>query len=153
MSTVLIVDDEPAVRSTLSIAFQREGHHVLEAPNGKVAMSLVQQYTIHGVLTDINMPVMDGLTLCTAVRCHEAEFRVRIPLWIMTGALSRYVLNRARDLGVNKVFTKPFELKTVVREVEAGLAPQTGNTYSPFGTTSESASCFLAASFVIGNSA
>ena len=74
--TILVVDDEPHMRRVLEIALSKLGHRVLAAGNGREAADLVQADTPDLVITDLRMPVMDGLELLSWLRRHEFEMPV-----------------------------------------------------------------------------
>jgi CheY-like chemotaxis protein len=63
MSTVLVVDDEPIVRSMISCPLEQLGYRVHPASHGREALSILRQEPIRMVLSDWNMPEMDGLAL------------------------------------------------------------------------------------------
>ena len=63
MPRVLIVDDEPAIRSLLSLAFVRAGYEVATAADAFKAMQLFAAESFHAILSDVQMPGMDGHSL------------------------------------------------------------------------------------------
>src|SRR5260370_40741113 len=70
-STVLIVDDDPISRKRLSDRLQSEGFRILQAANGREALSVLGDQTPSLILIDMAMPVMDGWKLVQALRCYE----------------------------------------------------------------------------------
>ena len=62
--SVLIVDDDAHIRRVLEVKLKRHGFQVLMASNGKTALDQIREKAPDAVITDINMPVMDGKTLC-----------------------------------------------------------------------------------------
>jgi CheY-like chemotaxis protein len=70
-STVLIVDDDPVTRKCLSTRLSSEGFRILEAANGREALSVLEDQTPSLILIDMHMPVMDGWKLVQAIRCYE----------------------------------------------------------------------------------
>src|SRR3990172_2187953 len=75
MATILVVDDEPAIRSFLSGALATEGHDVDEAGNGLEAMKKLAERSYHVLLTDLRMPEMDGIALLEGGREARAVQR------------------------------------------------------------------------------
>src|SRR5262245_54910889 len=71
--TLLIVDDEPSNRDSLSRIFTREGMNVLCAPDGKEALEVVRKQRVDVLLTDLMMPGISGLDLLKAVRSLGCE--------------------------------------------------------------------------------
>lgn len=84
MTTILIVDDEPDIVSTLSMVLQLEGFEIVEATNGEVALKRIQEARPDLVLSDVMMPVMNGLELLAAIK--GAPELQTIPVIIMSAA-------------------------------------------------------------------
>jgi two-component system, cell cycle sensor histidine kinase and response regulator CckA len=76
--TILLVEDEPAVRHLLGLALERAGYRVLEAPDGEHAVALFESHpgTIHLLLTDLRMPQMDGTELVRLLRARAPQLKV-----------------------------------------------------------------------------
>ena len=81
-STVLIVDDDPVTRKRLNDRLQSEGFRILEAANGREALSVLEDQTPSLILIDMHMPVMDGWKLVQAIRCYDEL--ANIPVVLMT---------------------------------------------------------------------
>src|SRR5213593_175943 len=82
MSNLLLVDDDDFVRSALSRALNRTGGFtVIPAEHGKRALELLATERVDAILTDLQMPVMDGLTLLAEL----FEKEIRLPVAVMTG--------------------------------------------------------------------
>ena len=85
MAVLLIADDDADVRAVLQMIFTRDGFTVVAAPDGRQALRLAQQHRPDAVLTDLDMPEMDGLSLCRALR---ADQRLRtVPVAVLSGSL------------------------------------------------------------------
>ncbi len=76
MARILIVDDESVVVDTYRLALEGEGHIVLSAANGKEAWNLWQQNTADLVVTDFQMPLMDGCELIKKIKERRSDFPV-----------------------------------------------------------------------------
>ena len=76
MARILVTDDEEGIRSFLAEALERDGHEVEQAENGAVALGLLQRRSFDVVLTDLQMPEMDGMALLTRVRDEQPETEV-----------------------------------------------------------------------------
>ena len=68
MRTVLIVDDAVSMRQMVSFTLKQGGYEVVEAEHGRDALNKLQNNTVDLIITDLNMPVMDGITLIQNVR-------------------------------------------------------------------------------------
>jgi DNA-binding NtrC family response regulator len=130
MSThnILIVDDEGQNRDFLSEILSQEDYNVSTASNGKEAISKLSQDLFHVVLTDLQMPELDGL----GVIRHLVENRINCIGIIFTGYGSVKTAVDAMRLGAFDYITKPFkpdEIKVVVKKALEHLALQEENTY------------------------
>ncbi|MEV0902189.1 response regulator [Actinoplanes sp. NPDC049802] len=83
MGTVLVVDDEPDLRFVLRRIFARAGHEVTEAGDGAAALTAIHQSPPDLVVTDMMMPVMDGVELIRALRADPAT--AAIPILSVSG--------------------------------------------------------------------
>lgn len=108
MAKILIIDDEPPVRSALRRILQAEGHEVLEAGNGAEAVDIVEGEPVDAVFTDIFMPEMDGIEFVLWV---VERFPER-PVVAMSGGGATPMdtaLGDARALGAADVVEKPLD--------------------------------------------
>lgn len=123
--TILLVEDEEAVRSFAARALRMRGYQVLEAPGGEEALEIIRKSVtpIHLLITDVVMPNMDGPTLVRTVR----RIRPELPVIFMSGyAEDAFQRNdeKAEDL---YFLPKPFGLKQLaakVKEVLSEVTPQ-----------------------------
>lgn len=76
MARILIVDDEPLIRSTIRAVLEHDGHDVTEAEDGLIALDLCKANPIDLVITDLFMPVMDGLELIVQLREEIPDVKV-----------------------------------------------------------------------------
>jgi two-component system chemotaxis response regulator CheY len=123
MSTILIVDDSATMRALVRQALEPDGHTVLEAPQGAVALAALEQTAVDLVITDVIMPEMDGLGLTRRLRANEAWRS--IPVLILTTEATPAMKERGRTAGATGWLVKPFHpdtLRQAVRRVVAGRA-------------------------------
>ncbi len=114
--TLLVVDDSSTIRAQVRIILKPLALEILEAENGQVALDLVLARAIDLVLTDINMPVLDGFGLIQQTRASERGERT--PIVVMTSRDAEADFDRAFELGANSYVSKPLgkdELLTVIR--------------------------------------
>ena len=118
VATILVVDDEPTIAEFVAVVLQREGHHVLQAEHGPQALKLfaLQPHAIDLVVTDVSMPVMDGVEFAR----HIANLRPGVPFIFMTGHAN---LGDVSDLCPQpRYLRKPFVRPDIVRTVAEALA-------------------------------
>ncbi len=116
----LVVDDSSAMRKQLSYALQRiAGMATSEAVDGADAWRKLSSATFDIVLTDINMPLMDGLKLVALVRAGGAHQRV--PVVVITTESAEADRKRAMSLGASAYLVKPVQANQVVETVRALL--------------------------------
>ena len=118
---ILLIDDDPALRAGIGRYLEAMGYQVFEADNGESALKVLEANTLDLVLTDINMPEMDGIELILAL----AERFPHIPIITMSGGgliPKEHLLADARMLGVLRTIAKPFDLDELGELVEQVLA-------------------------------
>lgn len=108
MAKILVIDDEEGVRRVIGKILVRAGHDVLEAPDGKVALSLLKEEAADLVICDLFMPEMDGVEVLRQLRRDYPNLRV---VAISGGAYQGRVqlLDVAKALGAVAVLGKPFQ--------------------------------------------
>jgi CheY-like chemotaxis protein len=104
---VLVVDDHPEVRAMLEDMVRALGiDHVLTAGDGRQALDCVMSQPVDLVITDLAMPVMDGLELTRRLRAHPAT--ARIPVLMVSAEPPDEA--QAREAGVSRLLAKPLRL-------------------------------------------
>jgi len=115
-NVILIVDDDPAIRDSLSKELRAAGYSTTTAADGSEGMNAFQSQVPDLVLTDLAMPRSDGFELIAAIR---ASSRVPIIVLSVRGADPDKV--RALDLGADDFVTKPFSMTELLARVRAQL--------------------------------
>jgi two-component system chemotaxis response regulator CheY len=116
----LVVDDSPAMRKQLCYALQRVvGMGTVEADDGADAWRKLSSASFDVLLTDINMPLMDGLKLVSLVRAGGPH--QRIPVVVITTEGAEADRKRAMSLGASAYLVKPVQAQQVVETVRALL--------------------------------
>ena len=113
---VLLVDDDKLHRSCLKAFLTRRGYTCIEAENGVKGLDVLRQESISIIITDNNMPEMDGLTLIEHVK-HEFPHEI-IPIFLLTAEVSRPIRLRAFKNGVYRVFEKPLDFQELCYAVD-----------------------------------
>lgn len=111
----LVVDDSAAMRRQLCQALERAGMLAVEACDGAQAWRQLQTSRVDVILTDINMPVMDGLKLVGLVRAAGAHRTT--PVVVITTEAGEPDRRRAQSLGANGYLVKPVQSQQVVEVV------------------------------------
>jgi len=117
-ATILIVDDEPDLRDILAGWFRREGSRVLVAENGREALNVIGAGQVDVVVSDVRMPVMDGITLLKNVKASE---HYKSSVMFISG-FADIEPREAYDLGIEAVMSKPVERKELMAVVTRVLA-------------------------------
>ena len=116
---VLIVEDSPTMRQLIAFALKRiRGVRIVEANDGVDGLKKLSSERFDLILTDINMPIMDGLKLVSLVR-NDANYR-SIPIVVITTEGAQEDRERALALGANDYITKPIQ-PTKILEVARNL--------------------------------
>ncbi|MEO6856560.1 MAG: sigma 54-interacting transcriptional regulator [Rhodoferax sp.] len=118
MARILIVDDDPALLRLLALRLHYEGHTAIEAASGAAALAKLEQELPHTMITDLQMPGMDGLQLFEAV--HRRYPLLPVLMLTANGTIAHAV--KAMQRGVFGYITKPFEGADLMREVDRALA-------------------------------
>ncbi|MEO8133097.1 MAG: response regulator [Betaproteobacteria bacterium] len=116
--TILAVDDSPSLRRMVAFTLTGAGYDVIEAGDGCAALDQARKANVALVLTDQNMPLMDGFTLIEALRAMPAY--ARTPIVMLTTESSDEMKRRGRAAGATGWMVKPFDpgrLLEVVRKV------------------------------------
>ena len=117
--TVLVVDDSETIRGALVKAFgmaKLPMDEIIQAQDGQEAIGVLRERWVDIVLTDINMPIMDGLKLVKRVRTDAVHKDV--PIIVITTEGSSEDRQRALQLGANAYITKPIQAPQVIAKVK-----------------------------------
>ncbi len=106
MTKILAVDDSRTLREMLFDCLTGAGHEVFTACDGAEGLIALREHRPDIVITDLNMPVMDGLEFIAAARAEEAGRGV--PLLLLTTETAGDLKLRAREVGATGWLTKPF---------------------------------------------
>ncbi|MBA3666141.1 MAG: response regulator [Sphingomonas sp.] len=116
--TILLVEDEPMVRTVAERALTRHGYHVLTAANGEEALEIVERGDdIALLISDVVMPLMDGPTMVREARKSRPE----LPILFMSGYAEEQ-LRKSIDIANVAFLPKPFSVKELAEAVRAALA-------------------------------
>ncbi|MFK5925286.1 MAG: response regulator [Desulfuromusa sp.] len=121
---VLVVDDSPTMRQFIVLALQRlPGLQIDEAGDGVAALKQLSAKKYDLLLTDINMPMMDGLKLVGLIR-NDVMY-AKLPIAVITTEGSEMTRERAIKLGADEFITKPLQTARLIEVVRQLLNPET----------------------------
>ena len=126
MKRILVVDDNLMMRKLIRNIFSNEEYEIEEAENGVEGLEIVRKHDIDLVVTDIIMPVMEGLELIMHLKRDFPNIRI-----IAISGGKPYYLYMAKKLGIEGIFTKPLNLqqflgavKRLIQFPKAGIIPR-----------------------------
>lgn len=113
--TVVIADDSASVRQIVSMVLKTNGFTVLEGENGEQALKHLDGKKVNLIVSDVNMPVMDGLTFVEEVRKKEAyQFT---PILMLTTETDENLKAQAKQHGVRAWLVKPFQPQLLLKSI------------------------------------
>ncbi len=118
MAKILIVDDDPHIRELIRVILAKEGLSIVEAEDGEVAMTLLEQDKMDLIILDIMMPNMDGWTFCREVRTYYTD---TMPILMLTAKGETTQKVKGFDLGADDYLVKPFAPAELLARVKALL--------------------------------
>ncbi|MGI5844456.1 MAG: response regulator transcription factor [Candidatus Xenobium sp.] len=119
--TILVADDEPYVLRSLEFILKKEGYRVLTATDGQDALEKIRQELPDLVFLDIQMPRMDGNTLCQTLRKEPTTRDLRIIMITAKGQEADRL--QALESGADEFITKPYSPRKLVERVREILGP------------------------------
>ncbi len=116
---ILVVDDDPSVQRLLGKYLGDAGYEVVQAANGREAISLLGRHGIKLVITDWMMPEMDGISLCRAIRSLESVSFVYVI--VLTGHTDKERVVEALEAGADDFLSKPVHRQELLARLHAGV--------------------------------
>ena len=114
MTFVLVVDDDPAMRRTLSINLRARDYEVETAGDGRSALQVVEERMPDVVLLDLGLPDLDGVAVLTQLRSFT-----QVPVIVVSARTESDDKVEALDLGADDFVTKPFDIEELMARVRA----------------------------------
>ncbi|MBW2338189.1 MAG: response regulator [Deltaproteobacteria bacterium] len=120
MARILIIDDEPQIRSMLKLMLERDGYEVVEASDGVEGISVYRQNPADLIITDLIMPNKDGIGMIIDLKKEFPEVKI---IAMSGGGLNKPdgYLKGAKKLGASCTLTKPIDREEILRVVAAIL--------------------------------
>lgn len=120
MANILMIDDSSAMRQLASLTLKSKGHHVEEAADGQLGLDKALTNNFDLIITDRNMPNMDGIEMSKALR-QQAAYRFT-PILMLTTESDKDKKMEGKQAGVTGWIVKPFNPDTLLKTVEKVLA-------------------------------
>lgn len=113
---VLVVDDSAAVRQSVAYILDQEGYEIVQTGDGKDALTKLDGQMFHLVITDVNMPNMDGIELTRQIRTLDTyKF---VPIVILTTESQQEKMNSGKEAGATGWIVKPFDSDKLLQVVK-----------------------------------
>ncbi|NEV64874.1 response regulator [Thiorhodococcus minor] len=119
--TIMIVDDSASLRQVVGIALKGAGYDVIEASDGKDALAKLTGQKIHLIVSDVNMPNMDGITLVQEVK-KLPQYRFT-PIMMLTTETESDKKAQGKAAGAKAWLVKPFQPPTLLDAVSKLVLP------------------------------
>ena len=119
--TILIVDDSASIRMVVGIALRRAGYEVIEAQDGKDAIGKLTGQKVHLIISDVNMPVMDGITFVKNVKLMPS-YRFT-PIIMLTTESDECKKREGQAAGAKAWVVKPFKPEQMLGAVQKLCLP------------------------------
>ena len=121
MKKILVIEDDFAIQSLTVKALQSRGFRTLTAPDGLAGLEVARQQLPDLIVCDIQMPRMNGIELCRALRADERTSR--LPVIMLTAKGFEFDHDEMkRELGISEIMLKPFSPRELLKTVEELLA-------------------------------
>jgi two-component system, chemotaxis family, chemotaxis protein CheY len=117
--TILTVDDSMSVRKFIALALKSGGYRVISAVDGMDALEILPKEKVDLVITDLNMPNVDGFELVRTIR--ENSSYGNLPIIILSSLADTQYIERGMQAGANSYIVKPFNMKKIQYEVSKYL--------------------------------
>ena len=119
-SLIVLIDDDQQFRVVVSDLLRRQGFGVLEASDGAEGVALVAGSGPALVVTDLHMPVMDGIEVVRAIRANPAT--THVPVLLLTGDRSEEARAAAEAAGCDRFLAKPLTIRELLDAVAAAVS-------------------------------
>jgi DNA-binding response OmpR family regulator len=113
---ILLVDDEQPIQTLLSFPLQRDGYEVVQASDGREALTRFSEQAFDLVVLDLMLPRMDGLEVCRRLRARSS-----VPIIMLTAKSEEIDKVLGLELGADDYITKPFSMREFRSRVKAAL--------------------------------
>lgn len=116
---ILVADDSPTIRKFVAVALSVKGYEIITCSDGMEVLEKLPNNKIDLLITDLNMPNVDGFQLIQSIRSNE-EYK-DLPIIVLSSLGNNEDINRGLECGANSYLIKPFDPKRVLYEVSKYL--------------------------------
>lgn len=116
---ILVADDSPTIRKFVSVALSVKGYEIISCADGMEAIEILPSRKVDLVITDLNMPNVDGFELITSIRNNTAY--KELPIIVLSSLGATEDIQKGLECGANSYLVKPFDPKRVAYEVSKYL--------------------------------
>lgn len=116
MSRILVIDDEPTIRESVSYALEREGFEVRAVEDGEIGLRVAREEPFDAVVLDVMLPGLSGTEVCRRLRAESA-----VPILMLTARTAEIDRVVGLELGADDYVPKPFAMRELVARVRALL--------------------------------
>lgn len=114
--TILIVDDAKTIRHLTRFALAKGGYNILEAEDGAQGLQVLEKSTVDLVISDLNMPNMNGLDMCRAMKSNDKM--KDIPVFMLTTEAQQEFTIQSKEVGIKAWIVKPFVPEKLLAAVQ-----------------------------------
>ena len=119
--TIMVIDDSAAIRTVVGTALRGAGYNVIEACDGQDALNKVVGEKIHLIISDVNMPIMDGITFVKEIKkLPEHRF---VPICMLTTESEQSKMAEGKAAGAKAWIVKPFQAPKLLDAVSKLVMP------------------------------
>ena len=122
MPTILLIEDEAAVKMITSTTLRKKGFEVVEAASAMEGLQLSRICNADLIISDVHMPQMNGFALLEAVRAKPAT--ASTPVILLTGNPDQEGWQRAKELGASEYLAKPISAADLIRAINSHIRKQ-----------------------------
>jgi len=123
MKTILLIEDDIALRENTAELIELAGYTVITAPDGKIGINLAKEHLPNIVVCDIMMPEVDGYGVLEALtNCQDTS---QIPFIFLSAKTEHKEIRKGMDFGADDYLTKPFDEEELISAIESRMAKAT----------------------------
>ncbi len=119
--SIMIVDDSATIRQTVKLTLIKAGYEIVEANDGKDALNKLNGKKVHLIISDVNMPIMDGITLLKEIK--KSASHKFVPIMMLTTESQQSKVQEGKLAGAKAWLVKPFRPEQLLSAVDKLILP------------------------------